>query len=231
LFRVALAEANTKIAQLLFPFIYPPYGYGLMSVACTSDDNVEIVDKMLKNLQTNINQMDFIEALRSNHLKIVHILLDHCLLRAAEYNLIFGYAHYFKKWEIVERMLNDVRFNITSPPMVANVVYFMGNPITKLFIKSPRFDPSDNFIYQYACRYNNIEIVGAVLEDSRVDPSVNENGALCDALINGYKEIVRLIMQHPQFVPCTRAVECAKYHASKAIAKKLLLHPRYLKIA
>ena len=85
--------------------------------------------------------------------------------------------------------------------------------ITKLLLKHPEVDPSENtvegkrydsnernYCIRRAAKNGHIEIVKILLKDSRVDPSSRENWALNAALINKDWEIAKLLLSDKRVV-------------------------------
>ena len=51
-------------------------------------------------------------------------------------------------------------------------------------------------IFNWASHNGHLEVVKLLLQDSRVDPSAEDNGAIRWASFNGYLEVVKLLEQY-----------------------------------
>ena len=59
------------------------------------------------------------------------------------------------------------------------------------------FNNKQQLLYR-ACKYNHIDIVKLLLQDTRVDPSDRDNYAIRRTSEKGHVEVVKLLLQDPR---------------------------------
>jgi hypothetical protein len=100
-------------------------------------------------------------------------------------------------------------------------------------------DPSaqNNLAIRRACRdalaeaseNGHVEVVRLLLTDPRVDPSAQNNYAICGASENGYLKVVRLLVTDPRVDPSTLdnyAIRFASQNGHAGVVRLLLTDPR-----
>ena len=65
--------------------------------------------------------------------------------------------------------------------------------------------------FEIACEYGYHEVVKLLLQDSRVDPSNDNNSAIRHASRNGYHKVVKLLLQDPRVKNTLIEKEIKKY--------------------
>lgn len=87
----------------------------------------------------------------------------------------------------------------------------------------------DNLAIQLAVRYEHFEAVEVLLQDKRVDPSVDNNYLIQLALEKGYFKIVELLLRDSRVDPSTNnnyAIRFASQYGHTEVVKLLLADPR-----
>lgn len=99
-------------------------------------------------------------------------------------------------------------------------------PAVGVLLRDPRITP-DRFVIEHATKLNHVGVVRFLLEDRRVDPSLNE--PLISASNHGFLEIVRELLADGRVHPSTfynSAIIGASRNGHTEIVRELLADPR-----
>ena len=131
---------------------------------------------------------------------------------------------YAKRFDNLKDFLN-------SDDMIENIKWFFrfinDEPENLLLVENKQnaFDFACDFAY--GCSY--IEVLKLLLQDSRVDPSAENNYAIIRASYHGYTEVVKLLLQDSKVDPSADnnyAFRVASYYSFIDIVKLLLQDSR-----
>jgi hypothetical protein len=126
-------------------------------------------------------------------------------------------------YEMVDKLLNDVRVNVNHTVLI-NAGHCGINIISRL-LKDPRINPTinnNNFIIMFASR-GRLDVVNLLLADSRVNPADQHNKAIFSTAINGHARIVQRLLEDPRVDPTDLDNRAIK----EAIAKRASVCLRY----
>jgi ankyrin repeat protein len=159
----------------------------------------------LSNYRTYPNFRGSIALISASHKRlfdVVKVLLEDSRVDpSAESSHALKHAAMKNSFEIVELLLQDPRVN---PSTEYNQPFLLTNDvrIMKLLIQDKRFNPSDgNRAILQSAISGLTEQIRLLLQDGRVDPSVENNQAIIDASKHGNLEVVKLLLQDRRVNP------------------------------
>jgi hypothetical protein len=156
--------------------------------------NEHLVTRFLNDKTVNPlahNNLAFRLASR-NKIEVVKLLL-----KDSRMNLKFGYeeaidyAIYYKKYDIVQFLINYRKFS--SSKLMHTISYYADKQMAQILLSCPNFDPAadDNGLINLAT-WGNTQLVDALLQDNRVDPS--------DVVIRSIKichlDVIEMFLRH-----------------------------------
>lgn len=122
------------------------------------------------------------EAILFDQVQVVKTMMEH---------------YWFNEEELNESFLFACDSNTTSAHMV------------RLFLSNPRIDPNSvqagDTCLVLATRENRLDIVRVLLDDARVDPTIDDYMAVEVASLRGHKAILRALVQDKRMDPVTCA--------------------------
>lgn len=104
--------------------------------------------------------------------------------------------------------------------------------VVKLFIAKE--NPSKHeWLLKAAVRHRKVDIIRLLLEDSRIDPSIDDNSLIVDASTAESPEIVDLLLKDPSVDPSVndnRPVRLATFYGNWKVVDRLLKDKRVVPI-
>lgn len=165
--------------------------------------NIEIVKMILNSnhLDPSFDDNFLIkEASKGGYAEIVGILLsDSRVDPTVENNLPIRVAVENSRLETVKLLLNDERVNAGADNnfSINIAIRYNFTKITLLLLSNPNVDPSTvNNVYE-SIKNCNIDILSALIADSRVNPGIQEDKALEKACKKGYCNMVKILLSSP----------------------------------
>lgn len=132
------------------------------------------------------------------------------------------------KWLVVDKQMDP---NDNTNIVLRTACCYNSPPIVEFLLSCPNIDPTySDGMFNIVVSRNHQEIVSLLLQDSRIDPSIDDNQAIKTAAKNGYLEIVKLLLQDPRVDPCADnnyALYYAEQNGHTEIAQLIRQDKRY----
>lgn len=166
----------------------------------------------------------------SGHLEAVKLLLsDNRVLDTADFPATLGLAVEGNQKEVVEYLLSFCKGLTPDIEMLCSAVCIGNLDIVELLLSTDGVNPQEKsglYPIQFAAKEGNIHIVKRLLKDPRVDPSVDADSALVEAIKGNYSELVGLLLQDPRVANPVEFIGVACKRGSVETLQVLLESPR-----
>ncbi len=102
--------------------------------------------------------------------------------------------------------------------------------VVDFLLKQTDIDPSTNMSVplRNACLYGYKEITRMLLDDGRSDINADDRHAIQYAAESGYLDIVRILLDEPDLLPCLDAIQWAMEHQHNDIVAALVKDARFI---
>lgn len=161
--------------------------------------NNEIVKILLNHpaIDEDAPTVALTEATRRGRLKIIQDLLEEYEYSQEDYDQTLKYAYNTRNPQTVKLLIESTPASFQRESIFEWNTMYGDRELTRTLLRI--FDPTQyNQAIVDASWRGNVEVVEAMLEDPRVNPSVRGNAAIIQATKRGHPEVVRLLLSDPQ---------------------------------
>jgi ankyrin repeat protein len=201
--RLLVASQNIEeVNRLLLKYLSPD-DYNFVLRKASKYGHIEVVNRLLEDPRVDpstLNNLALSWASKYGHIEVVNRLLeDPRVDPSANDNLAILWATINNHIKIVSRLLDDIRVDAnTHSNFIIKHMTAEGN-IECLKKLLPRVNPNEyHNIIRLASQYGHLIVVNILLEDKRIDPSIDDNIAIRKASQNGHLTVVNRLLEDPR---------------------------------
>lgn len=206
---------------------------------CVEKGMHESVDLLLNYHNVNaflFNQEDLYRAVESDDLRLVRFIMrDETIDPSYHDNTILRNIH-IKDLEMLDFLLRHPRTDV-SKNNESLLIHYCCNPhkteLASMLLKIPTVNPSvrNNNPLKVASVWNSHSGIRLLLQDERVDPSVEKNALVIDQCKSGNPETAELFLSHPKvdINECYESLQdIVNLNANQLMTDMIVQHPRFI---